>query len=30
MTDIEEEITKKLNFCKRNNYTVDKTLTKLN
>ena len=30
MTDIEEEITQKLSFCKRKNYTVDKTLNKLN
>ena len=30
MTDIEEEITNKLSFCKRKHYTVDKTILKLN
>lgn len=30
MTDIEEEIRQKLSFCKRRNYTVDRTIGKLN
>ena len=29
MTDIEEEITQKLSFCKRKNYTENKTIMKL-